>query len=213
MSVSSSLSSITNVTWFKSLKPSSSSSSSLSTNVFILKKTIWERCFNQLMFLSRRFEPEWMSACRFIAFSLPKRKKPDGLWWHWLPARAVTSSLPLPRRSVKGFKYQHIMRIFAVLPGCPSWQDCLWPRPSPYRWPPGETLGACPQGNGDGTRPKGLGHPAEGQGVNCPPLSPSRLRSSSGVKVTPHLIQIFLAPCCPNLDGFHWTNLEYSRKF
>ena len=117
---------------------------------------------------------------------------------------------PLQHRSVKCFKYQHNMEIFAVLPGCPSWQDCLWPRPSPYRWPPGETLGACPQGNGDGTRPKGLGHPAEGQGVNCPPLSPSRLRSSSGVKVwpLPNLIQIFLAPCCLNLDGSPWTNSE-----
>ena len=86
------------------------------------------------------------------------------------------------------------------------WQSCHvcrpgntapWPRPSPYRWPPGETLGACPQGNGDGTRPKGLGHPAEGQGVNCPPLSPSRLWSSSGGKVFPNLIQIWIASLGP----------------
>ena len=82
---------------------------------------------------------------------------------------------------------------------CRPGNTALWPRPSPYRWPPGETLGACPQGNGDGTRPKGLGHPAEGQGVNCPPLSPSRLRSSSGVE---GLNQIFLSPPCLSFDGF-----------
>ena len=82
---------------------------------------------------------------------------------------------------------------------CRPGNTALWPRPSPYRWPPGETLGACPQGNGDGTRPKGLGHPAEGQGVNCPPLSPSRLWSSSGVE---GLNQIFLPPPCLSFDSF-----------
>ena len=92
---------------------------------------------------------------------------------------------------------------------CRPGNTALWPRPSPYRWPPGETLGACPQGNGDGTRPKGLGHPAEGQGVNCPPLSPSRLRSSSGVE---GLNQIFLSPPCLSFDGFPENQNKISTK-
>ena len=92
---------------------------------------------------------------------------------------------------------------------CRPGNTALWPRPSPYRWPPGETLGACPQGNGDGTRPKGLGHPAEGQGVNCPPLSPSRLRSSSGVE---WLNQIFLSPPCLSFDGFPENQNKISTK-
>ena len=63
----------------------------------------------------------------------------------------------------------------------------------------GKPWGLAPQGNGDGTRPKGLGHPAEGQGVNCPPLSPSRLWSTSGEG---------LPPPNPNFDGFPWSNSE-----
>ena len=100
----------------------------------------------------------------------------QGLWRHC-------------RRAALIQKYQRDLRSVATLPlgqGHPPTGD--------HR---GKPWGLAPQGNGDGTRPKGLGHPAEGQGVNCPPLSPSRLWSSSGGKVFPNLIQIWIASLGP----------------
>ena len=154
------------------------------------------------MFLIRRFEPEWLSAIEFISFSIPKMKQAR------MP-RVVTSLPPSRCDPLKAINTRATWDLWQSCQVCRPVNTAPWPRPSPYRWPPGETLRACPQGNGDGTRPKGLGHPAEGQGVNCPPLSPSRLWSSSGVE---GLNQIFLSPPCLSFDGFPENQNKISTK-
>ena len=60
--------------------------------------------------------------------------------------------------------------------------DWSWPGRPPYDNPVGvKPLGDYSQEvNGGRTRPVGPGHPAEGLGVNCPPLGPSGHWSSPG---------------------------------
>ena len=78
--------------------------------------------------------------------------------------------------------------LISAVTSCYNMQSCLSPRAGRTALAGGALLKLprlgkpedIPQVNGGFTRPKGPSHPAEGQGINCPPLGPSGQGSSPG---------------------------------